>query len=73
MQDHPSVLRVGIRDHKFERVADVKNIRQTGHFGNNSALLLSDTGTQDVYALDWNNQYLLAPERGSTRSGRQLL
>jgi len=59
-EDQPSVMRVRIRDRKLERVADLKNFRQTGYFGvwlgmapDDSPLLLRDTGTQDIYALDW--------------------
>ena len=59
-QDQPSVMRVRIRDHKLESVADLKQFRQTGHYGfwlgmapDDSPLLLRDTGTQEIYALDW--------------------
>jgi serine/threonine protein kinase/Tol biopolymer transport system component len=59
-QDNPSVMRIRVRDRKMERVADLKNFRQTGTFGvwlglapDDSPLLLRDTGTQEVYALDW--------------------
>jgi serine/threonine protein kinase/Tol biopolymer transport system component len=62
-QNKPAVERVRIRDQKFETVADLKNLRQTGFFGiwlglapDDSPLLLRDTGTQDIYALDWKNQ-----------------
>jgi eukaryotic-like serine/threonine-protein kinase len=58
--DQPSVMRVRIRDRKLERVADLKNFRQAGFFGywlgmapDDSPLLLRDTGTQEIYALDW--------------------
>jgi Tol biopolymer transport system component len=61
--DHPSVMRIRIRDRKIEQVADLKNFRQTGYWGvwlgmapDDSPLLLRDTGTQDVYALDWQAQ-----------------
>ena len=40
--------------------ADLKNFRQTGYYGSwlgmapdDSPLLLRDTGTQEIYALDW--------------------
>ncbi len=59
-ENPPSVMRVRIRDRKLERVADLKNFRQTGVFGiwlgmapDDSPLLLRDTGTQEIYALDW--------------------
>jgi len=58
--DQRSVMRVRIRDRKLERVADLKNFRQAGFFGywlglapDDSPLLLRDTGTQEMYSLDW--------------------
>jgi hypothetical protein len=54
------VMRIRIRDRKIERVADLKNFRQTGSYGvwlgmspDDSPLLLRDIGTQEIYALDW--------------------
>jgi len=62
-EDQPSVMRIPIRDWKIERVADLKNFRQTGFYTqwlgmapDDSPLLLRDTGTQDIYALDWQAQ-----------------
>jgi eukaryotic-like serine/threonine-protein kinase len=59
-ENDPAVMRVRISDHKVERVADLKNFRQTGFFSiwlgmapDDSPLLLRDTGTQEIYALDW--------------------
>jgi serine/threonine protein kinase/Tol biopolymer transport system component len=59
-EDQPSVMRIRIRDRKIERVADLKNFRQTGYYTvwlgmapDDSPLLLRDTGTQEIYALDW--------------------
>jgi eukaryotic-like serine/threonine-protein kinase len=59
-ENQPSVMRVHIRDRKLERVADLKNFRQTGYWNvwlgmtpDDSPLLLRDTGTQEIYALDW--------------------
>lgn len=55
-----AVLKIGINDHKVERVVDLKNFVATGQGGGSlslapdgSPLLLRDTGTQDVYAMDW--------------------
>ena len=55
-----AVLRIEIKDHQVERVVDLKNFVVTGQGGGSlslapdgSPLLLRDTGTQDVYALDW--------------------
>ena len=59
-EDQPSVMRIRIRDRKIERVADLKNFRQTGFYTvwlgmapDDSPLLLRDTGTQEIYSLDW--------------------
>ena len=59
-EDQPSVMRVHIADKRIERVADLRNLRLTGYWGSwlglapdDSPLLLRDTGSQDVYALDW--------------------
>ena len=59
-ENEPSVMRVHIRDRKVERVADLKNFRQGGYWTvwlgmapDDSPLLLRDTGTQEIYALDW--------------------
>ncbi|MBZ5563550.1 MAG: protein kinase [Acidobacteriia bacterium] len=58
--DNPAVLRLRISDRKVERVADLKDLRITGHYGfwvglapDDSPLLLRDAGSQDIYALDW--------------------
>jgi WD40 repeat protein len=60
-EDQPSVMRVHIADKRIERVADLRNLRVTGYWGiwlglapDDSPLLLRDTGSQDVYALDWH-------------------
>ncbi|MGA2419146.1 MAG: protein kinase [Candidatus Acidiferrum sp.] len=57
--DQPSVMRMGLRDRKLERVADLKDFRQTGYFGywlgmtpDDAPLLLRNAGTQEIYALD---------------------
>jgi Tol biopolymer transport system component len=56
----PAVLRIRIKDRKLEQVADLTNLPTTGNIGpwlglgpDDSPLILKDTGTQDVYALDW--------------------
>ena len=58
--DKPAVLRVRITDRKLEQVSDLTNLPTTGNIGpwlglgpDDSLLLLKDMGTQDVYALDW--------------------
>ncbi len=62
-ENDPSVQRIRIRDRKVERVADIKNFRQTGYFNfwlglspDDSPLLLRDIGTKEIYALDWQAQ-----------------
>jgi serine/threonine protein kinase len=59
-ENDPAVVRVRLRDHKVERVAELKNFRQAGFYNvglslapDDSPLLLRDTGTQEIYALDW--------------------
>ncbi len=63
-ENQPAVMRIRIRDRKIEKVADLKNFRQTGFWTvwlgmapDDSPLLLRDTGTQEIYALDWQAQY----------------
>lgn len=55
-----AVVRIRISDHKEEEVADLANLTTTGRYGaalaltpDDSPLLLRDTGTQDVYSVDW--------------------
>jgi Tol biopolymer transport system component len=56
-----AVVRIRISDHGMEPVVSVKNFAITGRYGgslslapDDSALLLRDTGTQDVYSVDWS-------------------
>jgi eukaryotic-like serine/threonine-protein kinase len=58
-----AIVRIRISDHKVEDVADLKNFASTGRYGtalalapDDSPLLLRDTGSQDVYSLDWQSQ-----------------
>ena len=53
-----AVVRIRISDHKSEQVIDLKNFTTAGVdwlalAPDDSPVLLRDTGTQDVYALDW--------------------
>ena len=55
-----TVLRIRISDHKTEQVVDLKDFSSAGRYGgslalapDDSPLMLRDTGTQDVYSLDW--------------------
>ena len=54
------VVRIRIRDKKLEPVAEVQDFATTGRYGgalaltpDDQPLLLHDTGTQDVYSVDW--------------------
>jgi eukaryotic-like serine/threonine-protein kinase len=55
-----AAVRIRISDHRTEQVVDLKSLATTGRYGaclsltpDDSPLLLRDTGTQDVYAVDW--------------------
>lgn len=61
--ENPAVLRIRIADRRLEQVGDLKNFPTTGSLGlwigiasDDSPLLLKDTGTQDIYSLDWEEQ-----------------
>jgi len=54
------VVRIRISDQKLEPVAEVQDFATTGRYGgalaltpDDQPLLLHDTGTQDVYSVDW--------------------
>lgn len=55
-----AVVRIRIKDHKVEPVVNLKDFVTVGRYGgslaltpDDSPLLLHDTGSQDVYSLDW--------------------
>ena len=56
-----AIMRVHLEDGKTEKIVDLTDIKNTGSAGglwfgvtpDGSPLLLRDTGTQEVYALDW--------------------
>jgi eukaryotic-like serine/threonine-protein kinase len=55
-----AVVKIRISDHKAEQVVDLKNLVTAGRYGgclalapDDSPLLLRDTGSQDVYSVDW--------------------
>jgi hypothetical protein len=56
------VLRVRLDNHGIQEVADLEKIKRTGLNGgfwfgltpDDSPVALRDTGTQEIYALDWN-------------------
>ncbi len=58
-----AVVRIRVADRKTEQVVDLKNFITVGRYGgwlaltpDDSPLLLHDTGTQDVYSVDWESQ-----------------
>ena len=60
-QQDAGIMRVGIRDRKVEPVVRLKGFQMTGYFGfwfglapDDSPLLLRDTGTREIVALDWH-------------------
>ena len=59
--EKPGVMRVKATDRKIDQVASLVGFQQTGHYGfwlglapDDSPLLLKDTGTQEIVALDWH-------------------
>lgn len=55
-----AIVRIRVSDHKIEQVADLQHFVGTGRYGaalaltpDDSPLLLRDTGSQDVYSVDW--------------------
>lgn len=55
-----ALVRIRVSDHKTEQVVDLKSLATTGRYGgalsltpDDSPLLLRDTGSQDVYSVDW--------------------
>jgi hypothetical protein len=60
--NHAALMRVSIDNHQVDEVVDLKTIKNTGWTGglwvgltpNDALLLLRDTGTQEIYALDWH-------------------
>lgn len=55
-----AILRIRVSDHKVDQVVDLKDFLPVGSYEpaltlapDDSPLLLRDSATQDVYALDW--------------------
>jgi hypothetical protein len=56
-----SIMRVRLSDHAVEQMVSLKDFKRAGDSGGfwfgltpeNSPILLRDTGTQEIYALDW--------------------
>ena len=62
VREQNAVIRVRVSDGKVEQVANLKDFGATGRYGSALALtpedqpiLLRDTGTQDVYSVDWHS------------------
>jgi len=61
LNDDPAFFRVRISDHRLERLFSLKGLRRywgpfgqwTGLAPDDSPLLVRDTGSQEIYALDW--------------------
>jgi Tol biopolymer transport system component len=61
---HAALMRASLENRKAEEVADLTKIKNTGWGGGlwvgltpeDSPLLLRDTGTQEIYALEWHAQ-----------------
>ncbi len=59
--DRDAVMRVRLDNHKVDEIVSLQNLKRTGAFGSfwfglapdDSPILLRDTGTQEIYALDW--------------------
>ena len=59
-KEKDAVVRIGVKNHKTEQVVDLKDFVAAGRYGgslslspDDSPLLLRDTGTKDVYSVDW--------------------
>jgi Tol biopolymer transport system component len=61
---HHAVMRVGLDSHKVDEIASLQNVKRTGINGSfwfglapdDSPIVLRDTGTQEIYALDWQER-----------------
>jgi Tol biopolymer transport system component len=58
-----SVVRIRVSDKKVETVVDLQNFVTVGRYGawlaltpDDSPLVLHDTGSQDIYSVDWQSQ-----------------
>jgi Tol biopolymer transport system component len=62
--DLPAIMRLRLSDQKTEEAAPLKGVNQTGRLPslefsldlNGAPMLLKDTGTQEIYAIDWNKR-----------------
>ena len=58
-----AVIKVHLSDGKTERILDLEDFVGTGYYGlslslapDDSALLLKEAGSQDIYSLDWEER-----------------
>ncbi len=58
-----AVVRIRVSDHRTEQIVDLNDFVTVGRYGgwlaltpDDSPLLLHDTGSQDVYSVDWQSQ-----------------
>ena len=59
-----TLMRIGLKGHVVEEVVSLKDIKRAGVSGgywfgltpDDSPLILRDTGTQEIYALDWHER-----------------
>lgn len=58
-----AVVRIRVSDHKTEQIVDLKDFVTVGRYGgwlaltpDDSPLLLHDTGSQDVYSVEWQSE-----------------
>ncbi|MEJ2007546.1 MAG: protein kinase [Acidobacteriota bacterium] len=58
---NPGIIRVRVRDRKAEQVTSLKGLHLTGFYDywlgltpDDSALVLKDTGTEDIVSMNWN-------------------
>ena len=62
--DDPAIMRLRVGDRKAKEVASLRNFDQTGRLAglefsldlSDSPMLLKDTGTQEIYSMDWREQ-----------------
>lgn len=59
-----AVMRVSLDDHKVDEIVSLQNLKRAGENGSfwfgltpdDSPIVLRDTGTQEIYALDWKTR-----------------
>ena len=62
--DHPAIMKLRVSDRKTEEAAPLRGYDQTGRLPglefsldlNGAPMLLKDTGTQEIYSIDWDKR-----------------